>query len=139
MQIKINQMPGVTGHIPVRAHHNDAGADIYTCDDVTIAAHSTQKIPLGFALELPDGYMACVYPRSGMSLMGLVCELPPIDAGYRGEVHAIVSNLTDHAITVLDNTRIGQIVVLPCVIADFVPAFGGDERGDGAFGSTGIH
>ena len=85
---------------------------------------------------LPDGVMACVFPRSGMSLEGLVCELPPIDSAYTGEVYAIVTNLTDKLKKVPGGTRIGQLVVMPIVLADFVEQLG-EERGDGAFGSTG--
>lgn len=122
--------------MPTRKHYNDAGADVYTCMDACITAHTTVKIPLGFAIEVPDGYMACIFPRSSMALRGLVCEIPPIDSGYRGEVCAIVSNLIDHAQHIPEGTRIGQIVVMPCIICEFVTEFG-DERGTGAFGSTG--
>ena len=122
--------------LPKRAHGNDAGADIYAREQRVIAPHTTEKIPLGFGLEVPDGYMACVYPRSGMAAKGIVCELPPIDSGYRGEIHAIVSNLSDHPYTVHEEDRVGQLVVSPIVIADFVTDLG-KERGTGAFGSTG--
>lgn len=137
MRIKVNRTAGGTGvKLPARAHYNDAGADVYTVSGETLRPHETRRIPLGFSLELPDGVMACVFPRSGMSLEGLVCELPPIDSGYTGEVHAIVTNLTDKLKKVPGGTRIGQLVVMPVVLADFVEQLGG-ERGDGAFGSTG--
>lgn len=124
-------------NLPLRAHANDAGADVYSTKKLVIYPHTTEKVPLGFGLEVPDGYMACVYPRSGLSAKGIVCELPPIDSGYRGEVHAIVSNLSDipHQVSVGD--RLGQLVVTPVVIADFVTETG-EQRGTGAFGSTGI-
>ena len=48
--------------LPTRAHYNDAGADVYVClnnrSPIIIHAHETIKIPLGFGLEVPDGYMA---------------------------------------------------------------------------------
>lgn len=121
---------------PFRAHENDAGADVHANDTHIIFPHSTKKIPLGFGLELPDGYAAYIFPRSGMSAMGIVCELPPIDSGYRGEVHAIVSNLTDMPYTVREGDRVGQLVVMPVVIADFI-THNIKERRDGAFASTG--
>lgn len=141
--MKIKVIPYGYANLPKRAHENDAGADVYAClrgplhRDVIIYPHETVKIPLGFGLELPDGYMACVYPRSGLSSQGIVCELPPIDSGYRGEVHAIVSNLGNEPFTVNDGDRIGQLVVTPVVIADFVTEMG-KPRGTGAFGSTGV-
>lgn len=137
MKIKVNRIAGGTDtKLPARAHYNDAGADVYTIFGETLKPHETRRIPLGFSLELPDGVMACVFPRSGMSLEGLVCELPPIDSGYTGEVHAIVTNLTDKLKKVPGGTRIGQLVVMPVVLADFTEQLG-EGRGDGAFGSTG--
>ena len=122
---------------PFRAHENDAGADVYADRDYMLYPHDTKKVPLGFGLELPDGYAAFVFPRSGLSSRGIVCELPPIDSGYRGEIHAIVSNLTGEMQKICKGDRIGQLVVVPIVIADFVTEKG-KERGVGAFGSTGI-
>lgn len=137
MKIKINPIAeDAEIKLPTRAHYNDAGADVYTIFGETLKPHETRRIPLGFSLDLPDGVMACVFPRSGMSLEGLVCELPPIDSGYTGEVYATVTNLTDKLKKVPGGTRIGQIVVMPIVLADFVESLG-EERGDGAFGSTG--
>lgn len=124
-------------HAPKRAHENDAGADVYVQEPVILKPHTTTKVPLGFGLELPDGYAAYVFPRSGLSAGGIVCELPPIDSGYRGEIHAIVSNLGDDDYHLLPDMRIGQLVVMPVVIADFIT---NDikQRGDGAFASTGV-
>lgn len=121
---------------PFRAHANDAGADVYIQKKVRIEPHTTMKIPLGFGLEIPIGYAAFVFPRSGMSTRGIVCELPPIDSGYTGEIHAIVSNLSDVAFEADAGTRIGQLVITPVVVADFVNDFGA-LRGNNGFGSTG--
>lgn len=122
---------------PRRAHENDAGADVFVMKDIVVQPHETVKVPLGFGLELPDGYMACVYPRSGLSSKGIVCELPPIDSGYKGEVHAIVSNLTDAAYVLYEGSRVGQLVVTPVILADFI-THDIKERGTGAFASTGL-
>ena len=128
-------------NLPKRAHDNDAGADVHVCfhghETYEIAPHETVKIPLGLGLCLPDGYAAYVFPRSGLSSEGLVCELPPIDSGYRGEIHAIVSNLTGGYKTIKNGDRIGQLVIMPVVVADFVTETG-EERGANGFGSTGV-
>lgn len=124
-------------NLPYRAHENDAGADVYSTKKLVIYPHTTEKIPLGFGLELPDGLAAYVFPRSGLSSKGIVCELPPIDSGYRGEIHAIVSNVSDDPFQVEEGDRIGQLVVMPIIIADFTTE-DIKERGTGAFASTGI-
>lgn len=124
-------------NLPMRAHANDAGADVYSMKRTVIFPQETVKIPLGLGLILPDGYMACVYPRSGLSAKGIVCELPPIDSGYRGEIHAIVTNCSDKPFQIEVGDRIGQLVITPVVVADFITD-DIEERGTGAFGSTGV-
>lgn len=128
-------------NLPKRAHDNDAGADVHVCMHDTeyydIAPHETVKIPLGLGLVLPDGYAAYVFPRSGLASKGIVCELPPIDSGYRGEIHAIVTNCSNDMFTINNGDRIGQLVITPVILADFVTETG-EERGTGAFGSTGM-
>lgn len=123
-------------YAPKRAHENDAGADVYSTISKTLMPGTTTKIPLGFGLEVPDGYAAYVFPRSGLSAKGIVCELPPIDSGYRGEVHAIVSNVGKKIYYLEAGDRIGQLVVMPVVIAEFTTD-DIKERGTGAFASTG--
>lgn len=127
--------------LPERQHYNDSGADVHIClhdrTNIALWPHDTEKISLGFGLELPDGYMACVFPRSGLSSKGITCELPPIDSGYRGEIHAIVHNGSDVKQVFKNGDRIGQLVIMPIVIAEFVPELG-QTREDSGFGSTGI-
>ena len=121
---------------PARAYSNDAGADVFSMLDAVIPPHRTQKIPLGFGLELPEGFAAFVGPRSGLSSKGISCEMAPIDSSYRGECHAIVINNTSEPFVVNKNDRIGQLIVVPIVIPTFVNET--TSRGDNGFGSTGI-
>lgn len=126
---------------PNRAHYNDAGADIYAHfkneTEIVLHSHQTIKIPLGFGLEIPDGFAGFVFPRSGLSSKGIVCELPPIDSGYRGEIHAIVTNCSEKDVYIHEGDRVGQLVILPIIIAEFVSEIN-ETRGDHGFGSTGI-
>lgn len=133
MKIKLLDFGGLP---PSRKHYNDAGADVYAGQAYTLHPHSTVKIPLGFGLEIPDGYTGFIFPRSSLSAQGIVCELPPIDSGYRGEVHAVMTNLGMHTYSVNPGDRIGQLVILPVVLPEFVTEFG-EQRELGAFGSSG--
>ena len=111
--------------LPLRAHHNDAGADVYVdlkaLDFITVPPNNTVKIPLGFGLKIPDG----------------MAGLPPIDSGYRGEIHAIVTNCSNTQFEIYNGDRIGQLVILPIIIAEFTSDIN-ENRGNSAFGSTGI-
>lgn len=138
MKIKVIDF-GYT-QLPFRAHANDAGADVHVCidePDWVILPHETVKVPLGIGLVLPDGYAAYVFPRSGLASKGITCELPPIDSGYRGEIHAIVTNCSNEEFVIKNGDRIGQLVITPVVIADFITE-DIEERGNNGFGSTGI-
>lgn len=123
--------------LPKRAHYNDAGADVYCPKDVFIGDGKTVAIGLGFGVEIPDGLMGMIYVRSGMARKGITVEMPPIDSGYRGEIHAVITNHTGGAIKLEKGDRIGQLVVQPIVLVEYVKELG-DERNTGAFGSTGV-
>lgn len=136
MKIKINPINPMRGYKPMRAHYNDAGADVRVPEDVQILPWSVARIPLGFSLEIPDGYAGFIFPRSSMTADGIICQIPPIDSGYRGEISALVYNTTEYVQVFPEGAKIGQLVILPVVYAEFEQDLG-KERYDGAFGSTG--
>ena len=94
------------------------------------------KIPLGFGLLVPDEYAGFVFPKSGLNAQGIVCELPPIDSGYTGEIHAIISNIGNKEYKIKMGDKVGQLVIMPVLKPDFTFE-NWKERGTGAFGSTG--
>lgn len=133
MKIQLIDFGGLS---PQRAHANDAGADVFSPKNEVIYPGQICKIPLGFGLKIPDGFAGYIFPRSGLSSLGIVCELPPIDSGYRGEVHAIVSNVSNKKYVIRSGEKIGQLVIMPVLIPEFTFEEW-EERGTGAFGSTG--
>ena len=80
MKIRIIDFGLPENHRPLRSHANDAGADVYMPFDCTLEPGGIAKIPLGFGLEVPDGYAAYVFPRSSLAAKGVVCELPPVES-----------------------------------------------------------
>lgn len=56
--------------IPTKATPQSIGYDLYVRQDICIE-HPRQVIPLGFAIELPDGIEAKIEPRSGFSSKGI--------------------------------------------------------------------
>ena len=122
---------------PKRAHHNDSGADCFSRIDIVIPAQKVVKVPTGVGVELPDGYDIVVHCKSGLSTKGIWASNAPVDAGYTGEIHAILYNTTDEDYTIHQGDKIGQFVVRPVVYADFVSDFNEEGRGSNGFGSTG--
>lgn len=129
--------------LPAYAHPGDAGADLVTRVDVTIAPGERVTVPTGVAIALPDGFAAFVHPRSGLAARhGLTIVNAPgtVDAGYRGEIAVTLLN-TDGAEPVVlhRGDRVAQLVVQRVERARFVEAerLPGSHRGDGGFGSSG--
>lgn len=56
--------------IPTKATPQSVGYDLYVKQDICIE-HPRQVIPLGLAIELPDGIEAKIEPRSGFSSKGI--------------------------------------------------------------------
>lgn len=121
---------------PKRAHYNDAGVDCYALDIVELPPLTPVMIPLGFGLEVPDGYQAIIKPRSSMNVKGIITQIGTIDSGYRGEIKAVLINTSQTPFAIMKGDKICQIIIEPVILADFVEELQND-RGDGGFGSTG--
>jgi dUTP pyrophosphatase len=135
--------PGVP--LPSYEHPGDAGADLVTTVDATLAPGQRALLPTGIAIALPDGYAAFVHPRSGLAVrfgVSLVNAPGTVDAGYRGEIKVSVINLDPISSVVFHRgDRIAQLVIQPVVRGRFheVAQLPGSARGAGGFGSTGGH
>jgi dUTP pyrophosphatase len=129
--------------LPSYAHPGDAGADLHTTVDVTLAPGERALVPTGISIALPDGYVALVHPRSGLAArhgLSIVNAPGTVDAGYRGEVKVMLINhdpLTP--VELRRGDRIAQLVVQRFERARFVEVdrLPGSVRGAGGYGSTG--
>lgn len=128
--------------LPVYAHPGDAGMDVCSIEETTLAPGERRLVRTGLKMQLPDDAEAQVRPRSGLALKyGVTVLNSPgtIDAGYRGEVGVILANLGSEPFKVEKGMRIAQMVIAPVVRASVeeVASLDGSERGVGGFGSTG--
>lgn len=129
--------------LPKYAKGGDAGADIVSRIDITLAPGERALVPTGIAIALPDGYVALVHPRSGLAIKhGVTMVNAPgtVDAGYRGELQVILINHDrTESVSFKRGDRIAQLVIQKVERADFVEVehLPGSGRGDGGFGSTG--
>jgi dUTP pyrophosphatase len=131
--------------LPAYAHPGDAGADLYAAIDVDIEPGARVQVPTGIAIELPDGYVGLVHPRSGLAArLGVTVLNAPgtVDAGYRGEIMVILINHDRTAVVkIARGDRIAQLVVQRVERAHFhrVDVLSDTARGAGGHGSTGGH
>lgn len=143
MKIKIKRVEN--GKIPEYKTSGSAGADCFARIDFKqiIKPKSISTIPLGFMVEIPEGYEMQIRSRSGLARKnGVQIFNSPgtIDSDYRGEVGAIIYNSTDSDFIVNPGDRIAQMVIAPVIKADFqeVEDLSETERGSGGYGSTGV-
>lgn len=146
---------------PIYAKSGDAGFDLRATKNFTIYPGETVKIGTGIAVEIPEGYNGEVRPRSGMAgnwMLAPINSPGTIDSGYRGEIIVPLHNYAptvrvdwwdEDYVTrpnigatryVKRGDRIAQLVITPCVQAEFVEVseLSETERGGGGFGSSGV-
>ncbi|MBQ7907092.1 MAG: dUTP diphosphatase [Clostridia bacterium] len=130
--------------IPTYGSEYAAGADLYACIDgeLTIEAGQTVLVKTGLAIEVPVGYGAFIYARSGLaSKRGLAPanKVGVVDCDYRGEVMVALHNHSQAPQTIVAGERIAQMVIAPYITAEFevVEELSDTTRGEGGFGSTG--
>ena len=121
-----------------------AGADLCALEgeDITILPGETVFIHTGLAMEIPEGYAALIFARSGLaSKRGLAPanKVGVIDCDYRGEIMVALHNHSGQTRTVEKGERIAQLVITPYYTAEFceVDELSDTVRGAGGFGSTG--
>ena len=136
-----------TAIVPTKATDGSAAYDLYVESD-TLVLQGRSLIPTAIAIELPDGYVADVRPRSGYSLKGFVgndsarlnCDvlLGTIDSDYRGGIGIIVKN-NDIPFKVKAGQRIAQLLIHKCEEVEFeeVTELSQSKRNEGGFSSTG--
>lgn len=130
--------------LPKYATLASAGVDLYANNEAPITLGSLERamVPTGIFIELPVGYEAQVRPRSGLAVrhgISLVNTPGTIDADYRGEIHAVLVNLSKEPFTIQPGERIAQMVIAKHEQVKWVEVeeLGKTERGSGGFGHTG--
>jgi len=123
--------------VPKYANNSDAGLDL-----VVISKEVTDKYieyGTGLAIEIPDGYVGLLFPRSSVSKKDLQqCNsVGVIDSGYRGEIKIRFNYFGDEHYEV--GEKAGQLIIIPYpkIELEEVESLEESDRGEGSFGSTG--
>ena len=141
MEVKIKKLHAAAV-IPSYSKLGDAAMDLTAIsiekDDDGNAVYGT-----GLAIEIPDGYVGLLFPRSSNSKthLYLTNHVGVIDSGYRGEIKfkfRPINGFID-ARVYAKYDRVGQLIILPYPQIELVESdeLSETERGDGGFGSTG--
>lgn len=149
MEIKIKKL-NEYAMMPFKAHVDDAGFDLYATSK---EYDKNQNIVYGtgLAMEIPQGYVGLVFPRSSNAKKDLFLtnSVGVIDSCYRGEIMLKFKRSLTHSqgATWYDEReyeigdRIGQIIIMPYPQITFVEVdeLSTTERGQGGYGSTDVN
>ena len=129
--------------VPTYAHETDAAADLYAMEDMVIKPLTPgNKIRTGVKIQLPEGWLALIIPRSSIGAktpLRLSNSVGLIDSGYRGELGVLYDNISDKPQEIKAGERIAQLLVMPSYRfkANVVDVLTDSDRGEGGFGSSG--
>lgn len=129
--------------VPTYAHDTDAAADLYAMETVVVEGNTLgNKIRTGVKIQLPEGWLAMILPRSSMGTktpLRLSNSVGLIDSGYRGELGVLYDNISDTPYTINAGDRIAQLLVMPSYRfqAKVVDILNNSDRGETGFGDSG--
>lgn len=128
--------------IPTYAKNGDAGMDLTATSIWYEPENNNMCYGTGLAIEIPDGYVGLIFPRSSIAKKDLILSnsVGVIDSGYRGEITAKFKLTEDKVYNRYEiGERIAQIIIMPYPKIDFkeVEELSETERGVGGYGSSG--
>jgi dUTP pyrophosphatase len=131
--------------LPVVAHPGeDLGYDVFSLESATLAPQSTVRVRTGIAVEArhpatlaPLGLL--VRDRSSMAARGIATTGGVIDAGYRGEIMILITNLGPVSIDLKAGEKIAQMIPVPVLTGtvEEVKSLEDSSRAEKGFGSSG--
>lgn len=126
--------------VPSYAKSGDAGLDLTAVTETWNENNSMVTYGTGLAIEIPEGYVGLLFPRSSVckTSLNLSNSVGVIDSGYRGEIMLKYRYLEEGMVYDL-NDRVGQLIIMPYPTIKFeeVGELEDTERGNGAYGSSG--
>jgi len=130
---------------PVVAHPGeDLGYDLFALEATRLGPRATKKVRTGIAVEArhpatgaPLGLL--VRDRSSMAARGIATTGGVIDAGYRGEILVLMTNLGDAPAELKAGEKIAQMIPIPVLTGavEQVESLEDSARAEKGFGSSG--
>ncbi|HEY1766427.1 MAG TPA: dUTP diphosphatase [Terracidiphilus sp.] len=130
---------------PIVAHPGeDLGYDLFALEAARLGKRETVKVRTGIAVEARhpktgEGLGLLVRDRSSMAARGVTTTGGVIDAGYRGEILVLMTNLGDGVVEIAAGEKIAQMVPIPVLtgLVQEVEALEDSARAAKGFGSSG--
>jgi dUTP pyrophosphatase len=131
--------------LPVVAHPGeDLGYDLFALENTVLAPRTTVKARTGIAVEARDPQSGAplgllVRDRSSMAAKGIATTGGVIDAGYRGEILVLMTNLGNATVELKAGEKIAQMIPVPVRTGkvEEVESLEDSARAQKGFGSSG--
>ena len=131
--------------LPVVAHPGeDLGYDVFSLESIELMPRQTVRVRTGISVEARDPKTGTplgllVRDRSSMAAKGLATTAGVIDAGYRGEILIVMTNLGDAPITIAVGEKVAQMIPVPVLTGPVqeVESLEASARLEKGFGSSG--
>jgi dUTP pyrophosphatase len=131
--------------LPVVAHPGeDLGYDVFSLEGVVLEPHQAVRVRTGISVEArhPETGVALgmlVRDRSSMASRGIATTAGVIDAGYRGEVQILMTNLGMEPVELKAGEKIAQMIPVPVLTGtvEEVETLEASARLGKGFGSSG--
>ena len=122
----------------LRAYFGDRASDLFR----VIPPGDSLMIETGVAVEIPEGWVGIVVPRSSLGKRRLMIANTTgvIDSDYRGTIKMNLVNYGDERQPIDNFERLCQLVIVPHYNPndiEIVDELGDTERGESGFGSSG--
>lgn len=131
--------------LPSYSKLGDAGLDLTAISMNYVRTEQVDyyEYDFGLSVEIPNGYVGLIFPRSSISKTDLILAngIGVIDSGYRGRLSARFRKTTGSPHVFKVGERIAQLVIIPYpnIEVQEVPYedLSKTERGIGGYGSSG--
>lgn len=126
--------------LPTKSTKNAAAYDCYIPKQLNpLMPNEIRIVPLGFKVDIPEGYKVMIYGRSGLASRGILCHVGTVDSDYTGEVGAIITNISGAIQPLNKGDRICQLIVDKVVEFEWneTNVIKETERNPDGFGSSG--
>lgn len=135
--------------IPTYSNDGDACLDL-TATDVYHDAYGNMVCEIGIAIEIPEGHVGLIFPRSSIvkKVLCVANSVGVIDSSYRGPLKVVfkpapafkMDNFSGDMAEMKVGERVAQLMILPLpyIILQEVDELSDTIRGEGGFGSTGV-
>lgn len=127
--------------LPKRNNPTDAGADLYSVEQISIDPQSRAIISTGISIEIPEGFYGRIAPRSGLAAKYGIDVLAGVcDSSYRGEIKVVIINTDkEKSFEITYGDKIAQLIIEQHFNFEFSEEeeLSDSSRGTNGFGSSG--